>query len=154
MTRKQLERKYEDCGLNDYRLKSLDNLREIHGFDVRELSGYSGLTDENKMLFDKTVLRFYNSLGMDIKKQLIPKSVNYVQEIAYCKPLCESGNEYYESVGIVINIIDRNGKKHRFHRYIFDKSVPLSECKKFYKSYLRFELKGEWYHFTEKGEWY
>ena len=70
MTRKQLERKYEDCGLNDYRLKSLDNLREIHGFDVRELSGYSGLTDENKMLFDKTVLRFYNSLGMDIKKRI------------------------------------------------------------------------------------
>ncbi len=151
MTRKQLERKYEDCGLNDYQLRTLDELREIHGVDVRELSGYSGLTNENRKLFDITVLRFYNSLGLDIRKQLLPKSVNYVIETEYVKDIDE--NEA-ETAGIIIDSIDRSGKKRRLHRYVFNKNIPFSECRKFIKSYLRFELKGEWYHFTDKGEWY
>ena len=125
MTRKQLERKYEDCGLNDYKLKTLDNLREIHGVDVRELSGYSGLTDDNRKLFDMTVLRFYNAHGLDSRKQLLPKSVNYVEEVTYCKSVNGYGDDYGETAGSVINIIDRSGKKHRFHRYVYNKDIKL-----------------------------
>lgn len=156
MTRRKLEMKYEERGLTDYQLRSLDDLKEIHGFDVRELSGYSGLTDDNRKLFEKAVLNFYNAHGLDSRKHLLPKSINYVEETEYCKHICENGDEYYyyRPVRTVINIIDRSGKKHRFHRYTHDKDIPLSECEKFRKCYLRFELKGEWYHFTEKGEWY
>ncbi len=151
MTRKQLERKYEDCGLNDCRLKTLDEIREIHGVDVRELSGYSGLTEKNRKLFDMTVLNFYKAHDLDSRKHLIPKSVNYVIETESVKDIDETEAE---TVGTVIDSIDRNGKKRKMHRYVFNKNIPFSECRKEIKKYLRFELKGEWYHFTDKGEWY
>lgn len=151
MTRTQLERKYEDCGLNDYQLRTLDELKEIHGVDVRDLSGYSGLTEENKKLFDMTVLHFYNAHGLDSRKQLLPKSVNYVIETEYVKDIDETEAE---TAGIVIDSIDRSGKKRRLHRYVFNKNIPFSECRKEIKKYLRFELKGVWYHFMDKGKWY
>jgi len=153
MTRKELERRYEEYGLTDYQLKSLDDLKAVHSIDVTELKGYNELTDENRELFNSTVIRFFNSWGLDNRKELKPKSIHYVTEIEYEKEISE---DEAVSAGIEIYVIDsRNGtKKHRLHRYVFEKSIPFSECSKYVKNYLRFELKGVWFHITENGEWY
>lgn len=150
MTRKELERRYEEHGLMDYQLKSLDDMKVIHNINVMELSGYSELPDNYRKLFDKTILSYFNAHGLDNRKELVPKSVNYVQETEYIKDI----DEHSELVGILIQSIDKDGKKHRLHRYVLEKSIPFSECRKYVTNYLRFELKGEWFHITEKGEWY
>lgn len=58
-------------------------------------------------------------------------------------------------VGIEINIIDSETglKKCRLHRYVFEKEIPFKEYRKYVKEYLRFELKGEWFHIKNTGEW-
>ena len=151
MTYKEMTRKYEERGLTDYQLRTLEDIKEIHGIDVRELSGYSGLSDANRNLFDVTVLRFYNAHDLNSRLELTPKAVNYVAETEYDMKI---GENEAETIGIVIDSINHNGKKSRLHRYVFNKNIPFSECIKNVTKYLCFELKEVWFHITAKGEWY
>lgn len=153
MTYKEMTRKYEERGLTGYQLRTLEDLKEIHGVDVAELSGYSGLSENNRKLFDVTVLRFYNAHGLNSRLELKPKAVNYVQEVLYYNNISK---DYAEDIGLEIYLVDSDMcvTKKRLHRYVFKKGVSFKECEKSKKYYLRFELKGEWYHFTNKGEWY
>ncbi|MDE6832733.1 MAG: hypothetical protein K2J39_00570 [Ruminococcus sp.] len=148
MTYKEMTRKYEECGLTDYQLRTLEDLKEIHGVDVRKLSGYSGMSENSRKLFDVTVLRFYNAHGLDSRLQLKPEAVNYVLDITYCR------ND--ETVRREIFLVDSNMRvtKKCLHRYIYKKNVAVRNCTAFKKHYLRFELKGEWYHITGNGQWY
>lgn len=155
MTRKEIERVYNQNGLEDYQLKTLDDLKAVHGIDVTEIKGYSGLTDENRQLFDSTVISFFNVLGLDSRMELRPTAIHYVEETEYDKTVIEDDEEYDVDVGIVVQSIDRDGKKQRLHRYVFEKDIPFTDCKKSIKKYLRFELKNNlWFHITENGEWY
>lgn len=153
MKRQELERKYEERGLTDYQLQTLEDLKEIHGVDVTELNGYNELTDENKELFNSTVIKFFNTWGLDNRKELRPKNVHYVSEVTYEKEISE--NEIVDA-GIEIFVINsKTGAKiNRIHRYVFEKDIPFRECRKYIKHYLRFELQNEWYHITANGEWY
>lgn len=153
MTRKELERKYEERGCTDYQLHSLADLEAIHGVNLSELPGYLELSDEHRELFDKTIIRFFNVWGLDNRKGLQLRCVHYVREVEYVKDVSEDENM---PVGIEIHIIDsENGmQKRRLHRYVLEKGIPFKECKKYTKKYLRFELKNEWYHITSTGEWY
>ncbi len=149
MTRTQLEKKYEENGCRDYQLKNLEQLKAIHGIDVNEISGYIGLSAENKKLFNETVIRFFNAHELDRRKELFPKAVNYVREVDYI-------NADGYKVGMAIFLINSEGKvtRRRLHMYVFEKDVKFSDCRKTHKDYLRFELKGEWYHFTQNHQWY
>lgn len=148
MTYQEMTKKYEERGLTDYKLRTLDDLNEIHGVDVQELSGYSGLSDNNRKLFDVTVLRFYNAHGLNSRLELKPKAVNYVRDITYCQ------ND--ETVRRDIVLVDGNMRvtKKCLHRYIYKKGVAVKTCKALKEHYLRFELKDGWYHFTRQCEWY
>ena len=151
MTYKEMTKKYEERGLTDYQLRTLEDLKEIHGVDVRELSGYSALSAANSNLIDVTVLRFYNAHDLNSRLELTPKAVNYVAETEYDMKI---GENEAETIGIVIDSINHNGKKSRLHRYVFNKNIPFSECIKIVTKYLCFELKEVWFHITAKGEWY
>lgn len=170
MTRYELEQRYKEYGCDNYKLRTLDDLKNIHGFDVTELSGYDGLPQEQRELFDKTVIKFYNGRGLDIRNRLQPKSVNFVHEVSYTIPdnypasVYDSGSNNgdgsYTDVGMDIFVINNDGKTigKRLHRYRYDRSISIQKCKKvgrcFEQTYLRFELKDEWYHFTPNGDWY
>lgn len=153
MTYHEMTKKYEERGLTDYQLRTLNDLKEIHGVDVQELSGYSGLSENNRKLFGMTVLRFYNAHGLNSRLELRPKAVNYVQEVLYYRNISE---DEAEDIGIEIYLVDSDMRltKKRLHRYVFEKGVSFKNCKKIIKHYLRFELKDSWYHFTDFGSWY
>ena len=153
MTYHEMTKKYEERGLTDYQLRTLNDLKEIHGVDVQELSGYSGLSENNRKLFDMTVLRFYNAHGLNSRLELRPKAINYVQEVLYYRNISE---DEAEDIGIEIYLVDSDMRltKKRLHRYVFEKGVSFRNCKKIVKRYLRFELKDSWYHFTDVGSWY
>lgn len=87
IARVHLERKYEELGLTDYKLRNLNQLRDIHDVDVNEIPGYEDLSDEQRKLFNEAIINFYNAWGLDRRKSLIPKSVNYVYEVNYSKQL-------------------------------------------------------------------
>ncbi len=152
MTHYEIEQRYIENGCGDFRIHNLSDLKNIHDFDVEQLQGYAELPQEQRELFDRTIISFYNAHGLDIRKQLQPKSVNYVYEINYA----DTNNEL---VGEDIYVVKSDGKTvgKRLHRHRFDKSADFRPCREIDKKcYLRFELngKGGWYHFTPKGEWY
>lgn len=152
MNRYELEQRYKEFGCNNFRLRTLDDLKNIHGFDVAELSGYDGLPQEQRELFNKTIIKFYNAQGLDNKSRLQPKAVNFVYEVNYV----DTNNVV---VGEDIYVVKNDGKTigKRLHRHKFEKDVDFNLCKKcLQNTYLRFELKGKggWYHFTPKEDWY
>lgn len=153
MTRREIEKRYEEHGCKDYQLHNLADLGAIHGVNVLELPGYTDLSDEHKNLFDRSIIRFFNAHGLDNRKGLQPRCVHYVREVEYVKAISEDEGTL---VGIEINIIDSETgrKKHRLHRYVFEKGIPFKECRKDVKTYLRFELKNDWYHILDNGNWY
>lgn len=142
MTRK----KYEERGLNNYLLRTVDDLKAIHNIDIRKIKGYESLSDENKKLFENTCVSFFNAWGLEKRAELVPKAVYYVQEI-----------EYIDSddlvVASVVKAISKDGRNHIIHNDIFE-TTALSECRKCIDEYLRFELKNEWFHITDDGLWY
>ncbi|MDE6833334.1 MAG: hypothetical protein K2J39_03660 [Ruminococcus sp.] len=148
MTYQEITSKYEERGLTDYRLRTLEDLKEIHDVDVTKLSGYSGLSAEKRELFDITVLRFYNAHGLNSRLQLKPKAVNYVLDVTYYR------ND--ETVRREIFLVDGNMRvtKKCLHRDVYKKGIAVRNCTAFKEHYLRFELQDEWYHFTGMCEWY
>lgn len=153
MTRTELEKRYEEHGCMDYQLHTLADLKAIHGVNVSELPGYSDLSDEHRKLFESNIIRFFNAHGLDNRKCLQPKCIHYVREIEYVKVI---NTEEAMTAGIEINIIDSETgrKKRRLHKYVFEKDIPFKECRKDAKEYLRFELKNEWFHILDNGNWY
>lgn len=154
MKRYELEQRYQEYGCKDFKLRNLEDLKNIHGYDVEKLTGYDGLPQEQRELFDKTVIKFFNVWGLDNRVRLKPKSINYVYEVNYSMPI---DDEFSNDVGMDIYVIKNDGKTvgKRLHRYKFDKNADFRSCEKYGgKNYLRFELDDEWYHFTPNGEWY
>lgn len=147
MTYHEMTKKYEERGLTDYQLHTLDDLKEIHGLDVRELSGYSGLSENNKNLFNVTVLLFYNAHGLNGRLELKPVSVNYVQEERYI-------SEDDDDVAIEIYLVDGDIVTKQLYSHIFEKGVSFDKCRKVVKRYLRFELCDSFYQFTDDGIFY
>ncbi|MCM1059791.1 MAG: hypothetical protein NC452_05810 [Eubacterium sp.] len=159
MTRYEVERLYKQYGCKDYMLRNLNDLKNIHGVDVTELKGYAELPREQRELFDKTIIRFYNARGLDLRMSLQPKCVHYVYEVFYAMDYNVETVTGTIIVGKDVFIVNSDGKTvgKRLHRHIFEKDVDFNTCKIYsQKRYLRFELKGKdgWYHFTPEGKWY
>lgn len=151
MTYQEMTKKYEERGLTDYKLRTVDDLKEIHGVDVQELSGYSGLSENNRKLFDVTVLRFYNAHGLNSRLELKPKAVNYVLEKDYTKVV--GVNRY--GIATQIFVLDSNGQLTDIclHNSV-QSEIDIADCKESLLRYICFELNNDWFHITEKGEWY
>lgn len=141
----QVERKYEERGLNNHFLRTGDDLT-IHNIDIKKIEGYASLSDEKKKLFEKAVVSFFNAWGLEKRDVISPSAVYYVQD-----------TEYIDSddllVAKVVKAISKDGRSHIIHNDFF-KATPLSECRECISEYLRFELKGEWFHITDDGLWY
>lgn len=159
-TRREIEKKYEVLELNDYKLHTLDQLYLIHGVDVSRLKGYDTLSEKNRKLFDKVLLYFYNVRGLDSRIALDPKCIHMVKEINYDRLIPEEERYdpevIYESIGQEIYVVDDQGKltNERLHKYVFEAGVSFDECKKFTKTYMRFELSDEWFHILPNGQFY
>lgn len=150
MTRYELEQRYIENGREDFKLRTLGDLKNINGFDVAELPGYAELPPKQREIFDRTVIRFYNGQGLDRRNHFQPKCAHYVCEVGY---LSDDG----ELVGTDIIVIKNDGKSvgKRLHRYKYEKGTDLRKCRKCLTgTYLRFELKSEWYYFMPNGNWY
>ena len=155
ITRIHLERKYEELGLTDYKLHTLEQLKEIHGIDVNQISGYKQLSNKHKKLFNEAIINFFNAWGLDNRKTLVPKSINFVYEVNYSKQL-SNNDEFFTDIGQEVFVLDeKGGILRRLHRFVYEKGISFKTCEKDRsKSYLRFELHGVWYHIMSATEWY
>lgn len=77
---------YEKYGRADYQLQTVQDILNIHGYDITETTGYQDLTEENKRIFEAYVIRHLNNVGMNTRLTMWPKSVHYVRELTYTGP--------------------------------------------------------------------
>lgn len=77
-------RLYETCGRSDYCLRAAEDILFIHGFDIRKTPGYEDLTSDQKELFAAHCVKYMNSVGMNTKITMYPKTVHFVREYQYC----------------------------------------------------------------------
>ena len=163
MNRFQLEKLYEVNGLNNYKLKVPVDLIKTHGIDYIEVNGFSRLSDENKLLFGKFIVNFFNGLGLDSRITLIPKGIYYVEDLDYLVKE-NPDDDYWQVAGGLVLTIDKNGLK-TVHRSWQDEEYktlmeefPESMKESKPKQYLRFEYehqgREEWLHVIDPKTWY
>ena len=158
MERFQMENIYEANGLINYKLRNADDLLKCHGIAFENVKGYEYLTEENKKIFQKFLLKFLNVLGLERRFSIKPLAINFVEDTIYDAVDPDDSN-YYVTVKQIIKSIHSSGKKEIIHKY-FDKEYKGLEVADISsKEYFRFEYKEgtrkEWLHVTHEGEqWY
>lgn len=157
MNRFQIENLYLAKGINDFILRTPEDLLKIHDIDIKSLKGFNTLTDDNIILFKKFIINLLNCWGLESRLTLIPIAINFVEDIEYL--VKENLNDdAYTVAGGIIKAILSNGKKVVLHKWIYEDYVNLEKIQGKSKHYLRFEYKHgsrkEWLHVIGERTWY
>lgn len=165
MNRKQLENLCEANGIVHFQLKSKEDLLKVFGVKVEQLEGFENLSDENKELFTKFLINFYNMHGVDSKLCLEPVSIHFVQEFrTLVKDNIE--NEYWDWFSTKVFILDKDSNELKLFKHNKEKELQhLKNTDATFKNtrdyYLRFDYKWngkkvikEWLHVKSENEWY
>lgn len=164
MNRFQIENIYEVNGLNDYKLKTTDDLLKCHGIDYKAVDGYNRLDDINRTIYEKFIVNFFNGLGLESRATLVPKAIYYVEQTdILVKENPE--DDYFIVAGGIVKAIDRNGTKSVIRSWNDEDYKDLKPIENESTYYLRFEYehgsyedgtpRKEWLHVIKEGtEWY
>ena len=157
MERFQVEEIYRALGIKNFKLENLEELEKCHGINVNEIKGYKDLTNENKDIFEKFLLNYFNQSGLDKKMTFKPIQINYVEEL---DAVAEDPDDVdcIITVKLTIKAIYKDGKKKIIHQYKNKEANGLEVIKTYIKKYLRFEFKeyGQkiWLHLINGNQWY
>lgn len=159
MERSQVEKIFRNNGLNYYQLTSIDDLKKCLGIDVEMVKGYADLTEENKEIYKRFIINYFNQIGMDTKIITVPKAINYVEQIDYLAPYPDEETNALVSIKTEIFILKADGSRKKMHKYSDDDYKELKVVKTVKEKYLRFAfLEGKqkvWLHITHEGnQWY
>lgn len=156
MEYKKLEDQYKTNGLTENKLNVLEDILNVYGLDVLEVEGYDTLTDENKNLYKKFILNFFNGWGLEARSTIKPIRFNEVEELEHIGQ--ESSDDGYVTTLLhEIYVIRNDGSKELFK--VWENKEDKLEIKDTIKNrYLRFEYeiygKKEWLHILNENEWY
>lgn len=157
MERNELERLYMENGLEDFKLRTLEDLEKVHGINARENEGFATLDNANKEIFKDFIVNFFNCLGVESRAALVPKSIYYVEEINYLTKEC-SKDDYYIISGTVVNAIQEDGKKFEVHKWQDEDYKDYETIENETTNYLRFSYihykRSEWLHVKNADTWY
>lgn len=144
-------------------LRTIEDVKNIHNFDVTETTGYEDLTEENKRIFEAYVLQHMNSVGMNTKITMWPKSVHFVREYSYCT--APEWDEYEKKnvrweIGREYIILKANGRTKKFKKFLdddrteadIDKSATTE--KEFLRVDWRMNEENIWFHVSKELEYY
>jgi hypothetical protein len=126
-------------------------------FDLETINGYDKLTDENRNLFDKFIVNFYNAWGIEARATIKPIAINYVRENEYLGKENKE-DDFYISFRTEVFAIHKDGNEVLLHDLIDEENKHLSTELTEHKEYLRFEYeiysKPTWQHVINEHEWY
>lgn len=156
MERFQLENLYRVNNLDDFKLKTTDDLLKCHGINYKQVDGYSNLDDLNRQLYEKFIVNIYNNFGLDTRATLIAKGIYYVEDIKLLYK--DKEDDPYTVIGGIIYNIDRNGNKRLLHKWKDKDYKGIEPIKDNSSYYLRFEYvidnRNEWLHVIKEHDWY
>lgn len=156
MEYKELENKYKSNGLPELKLNELEDILNVYALDVLEVEGYDFLTEENKNLYKKFIINFFNGWGLEARNTLKPISFNEVEDIEH---MGKEDPEDEELITLIheIYVIKNDGSKELLK--VWEEKQDKIEIKEIIKNkYVRFEYeiygKKEWLHILNENEWY
>jgi hypothetical protein len=140
----RIKEQYKSRGLGDYLLKSLEDLKEIHGVDFTTIPGFNTIDDDNKKLYEKFLVRFFNDWQIDIRDKIKPIEIHFVQDIEYYVK-DQNGNK--TSLGKTVT--DNATKENLYNDHLIpDDEYQGLKVKKRIEYFLRFD-----YMFGLKKRW-
>lgn len=152
---------YEATGRNDYQLKSVNDIKVIHGYDIRETTGYEDLTESQKATFEAYVIKHLNSVGMNTRLTMWPRSVHFVREVTLLSAEYydeEDKRNYRHEIGREYIILKANGKTKKWKRFIYEdedeKNIDATSDKEFLRVDWKYGSGSEWFHVSDKLEYY
>ena len=163
---RKIESVYISNGLDNFKLKTLEDVKTIHNIDIANIKGYADLTEEHKEITSNFIINFMNGLGLDSRTEFKPTWIGYVEEVDYMQEttiysiLSKQDETYNEVVATVIKQVKSNGKKLQHTKYLTKGIKDLKELTPSEPQYyLRIEYKHyggkEWLHIINNGkEWY
>lgn len=138
MDGKMLKNIYLTNGINDFKLRSQEDLLKVHGIKVEQIKGFDELGDIQKKIFKGFILNFFNGCGLDLRATFEPVAVDFVHETSYYY-VGDDGDNY--DAGEKREIILKNGELIlESHRKVDEEELEGKEVKHFEpQDYLRFK---------------
>ncbi|WP_291566724.1 MULTISPECIES: hypothetical protein [unclassified Clostridium] len=69
--------KYEELGLTDYKLRTVEQVKKLHGTDIVKMEGLNSLSKEDRELVVKLFINYLNGCGCG-NRQDIPIKVQKI----------------------------------------------------------------------------
>lgn len=156
LTINQLEKRYLDFGIDNFELKTVNDLRNVHGIDCRSVQGYSGLVHLHRVIYKKFIVNFFNAFGLDNRAMLKPLGV-YWAESQDKVAITDDGSLVWAG-GTVVSV-DKFRNRVVLDDWFDDEYAGCEIRVEEPTQYLRFEYmmgdRKEWLHIIKNGEdWY
>ncbi len=153
----QLKR-YEERGLNNYKIKSIRDIEEIYEIKIDKIKGYTDLSEDRQCLFKSFFINYLNAIGLNSRMTFVPTSIHYVLEVSKLTKLDENDDCLY-IFACLFYIVKTDGKKIKMRgKGREDKNNYHTCVERREKYYLRFDFKKDgnkdWLHVTGSDEWY
>lgn len=147
------EIRYNNYGIDDFKLRNINDLYQLHGINIENIEGYDTLNDLERYVFKKFIVNYYNVWEVDTRDILKPLNIYRVQQIDLL---------YYENDEPVIvgyELARFIEGEFVLHEINIDEGYRSTELERYEpQSYLRFEYekdnKNEWLHIVDEKTWY
>ncbi|WP_415319511.1 hypothetical protein ACSXB8_02260 [Clostridium perfringens] len=92
--------KYEKVGLIDYKLRTVDDVKTLHGTDILKMKGLNELSKEDRKLVIKLFIGYLNGCGCG-NRQDIPISVEKLNKDKFKIRFSDGMFSYFYSDGSI-----------------------------------------------------
>ncbi|APH15263.1 hypothetical protein NPD5_2601 [Clostridium sporogenes] len=92
--------KYEKMGLTDYKLRTIDDVKELHGTDILAMKGFNELSKEERKLVIMLFIGYLNGCGCG-NRQDIPVSVEKLSKDKFKICFSDGMFSYFYSDGSI-----------------------------------------------------
>lgn len=154
----ELKRLYIENGLDNFKLRDVDDLLNVHKIDYTLIKGYDKLDDLSRRNFGVGLINIYNGHGVNARRLINPKGIYFVEDVDY---YIERPNDEDLAlvIGGLVTAIYNDGEKEVIKEWVEDDYKIEDHTGKYIRNYLRFEYdydgRNEWLHITKNGEdWY
>ncbi len=59
-----LKEAYEKRNYDDYRLRTIEDIEDIYGLNIKSIKGYGLLSDRKRRQFQQFIINYYNTQGL------------------------------------------------------------------------------------------
>lgn len=81
----RLQKKYEDLGLDNFKVTSIEDIEKIYNVYPLKVRGYKSLSPDMQKHYERFIINFYNAWGLEAREDIKPISVKCIPKENYIK---------------------------------------------------------------------